>query len=139
MLETNAWSLGQGAPEPGHPRRAQGLGLPLDQLPPEAPPPLRGDPGAAKRLLAEAGHPGGIKIPVETTAGYGPDCMDAVQVDGCSNWKSAGIEVDLKIKEYGAFVTSAIFGKFDRMIITLRGGTNDPDSYLFRTMCRASR
>jgi ABC-type transport system substrate-binding protein len=69
-----------------------------------------------------------LKIPIETTPGYGPDWMDAVQV-GLRNWKQGGIEGDLKLKEYGAFVSSAIFGKFDKSMVTLRGGTTDPDTY----------
>ena len=132
VLETNAWSLGQGAPNLAIPAALKDWALPLDQLPADARRLYDGDPAAAKRLLAEAGHPGGLKIPVDTTPGYGPDFIDAVQVTA-RNWKSAGIEVDLKLKEYGAFVSSAIFGKFDRMMTTLRGGNNDPDAYLFRT------
>ncbi len=54
--------------------------------------------------------------------------MDAVQVS-LKNLKSAGIEVDLKLKEYGAFVSSSLLGKFEKAIITLRGGTTDPDTY----------
>jgi len=27
------------------------------------------------------------------------------------------------------FVTTALFGKFDKMMLTLRGGTTDPDTY----------
>jgi peptide/nickel transport system substrate-binding protein len=132
VLETNAWSLGQGVPNLAIPAALKDWALPLDQLPADARRLYDGDPAAAKRLLAEAGHPGGLKIPVDTTPGYGPDFIDAVQVTA-RNWKSAGIEVDLKLKEYGAFVSSAIFGKFDRMMTTLRGGNNDPDAYLFRT------
>jgi peptide/nickel transport system substrate-binding protein len=127
-LETNAWSLGHGAPNPLIPAALREWSIPIDQLPPEGRRLYESNPGEAKRLLAEAGHPNGIKVPIETTAGYGPDWMDAVQI-ALKNWKTAGIEGDLKIKEYGAFVSSAIFGKFDKMILTLRGGTTDPDTY----------
>jgi ABC-type transport system substrate-binding protein len=128
VLETNAWSLGQGAPNPQIPAALRDWTIPIDQLPAEGRRLYESNPGEAKRLLAEAGHPNGIKVPLETTAGYGPDWMDAVQV-ALKNWKSGGIECDLKIKEYGAFVTTAIFGKFDKMMLTLRGGTTDPDTY----------
>src|SRR5262249_37922497 len=90
------------------------------------------DASVAKRLLAEAGHPGGFKTPFETTPGFGPDFMDAIQV-AIRNWKAAGVEVDLKLKEYGAFVATTIFGKFDKMAGGLFGGTTDPDSYVYRT------
>jgi peptide/nickel transport system substrate-binding protein len=127
-LETNAWSQGKGAPNPLIPAALKEWSIPIDQLPAEGRKLYEFDPAGAKRLLGEAGHPGGLKIPLETTPGYGPDWMDAVQVS-LRNWKQAGIEADLKLKEYGAFVSSAIFGKFEKMIVTLRGATTDPDTY----------
>jgi ABC-type transport system substrate-binding protein len=57
--------------------------------------------------------------------------MDAVQV-GLANWKKAGIEAELKLKEYGAFISSTIFGRFDKMGSGLFGAWADPDSYLYR-------
>lgn len=128
VLETNAWSQGKGAPNPLIPAALKDWSIPIGQLPQEGRALYEFDPAGAKRLLAEAGHPNGLKIPVETTPGYGPDWMDAVQV-ALRNWKQAGIEGDLKLKEYGAFISSAIFGKFDKMILTLRGATTDPDTY----------
>jgi peptide/nickel transport system substrate-binding protein len=128
VLETNAWSQGKGAPNPLIPAALKEWSIPIGQLPPEGRQLYEFDPAGAKRLLAEAGHPSGLKLPIETTPGYGPDWMDAVQV-ALRNWKQAGIEGDLKLKEYGAFVSTAIFGKFDKMILTLRGATTDPDTY----------
>ena len=128
MLETNAWSLGKGAPNPLIPAAFRDWTIPIDQLPPEGRRLYESTPGDAKRLLAEAGHPNGIKASLETTPGYGPDWMDAVQV-ALKNWKAARIDVDLKLKEYGAFVSSSLLGKFDKMMLTLRGGTTDPDTY----------
>jgi peptide/nickel transport system substrate-binding protein len=128
VLETNAWSQGKGAPNPLIPAALKEWSIPIDQLPAEGRKLYEFDPAGAKRLLAEAGLPNGLKVPIETTPGYGPDWMDAVQV-ALRNWKQAGIEGDLKLKEYGAFVSSAIFGKFEKMIVTLRGGTTDVDTY----------
>ena len=129
VLETNAWSQGQGSPNPGIPAALKEWTIPLEQLPPEGRSLYQFDPAAAKKLLAEAGHPRGVKVPVETTPGYGPDYMDAVQVT-IKNWKDGGIESDLKLKEYGAFISSTIFGKFDKVMTGLRGGQSDIDSYL---------
>jgi ABC-type transport system substrate-binding protein len=128
VLETNAWSMGKGAPNPLIPATLRDWSIPIGQLPAEGRLLYEFDPKAARKLLADAGHGSGLKIPLETTPGYGPDWMDAVQV-ALRNWKEGGIEADLKLKEYGAFVSSAIFGKFEKMILTLRGATNDPDSY----------
>jgi peptide/nickel transport system substrate-binding protein len=129
MLETNAWSLGHGSPNPAIPAALKDWSIPIDQLPPEGRKLYEHDPEGAKRLLAEAGLPSGFKAPVETTAGYGPDYMDAVQV-WLRNFKTAGIETELKLKEYGAFVSTTIFGKFEKMAVGLRGGQSDIDSYL---------
>jgi len=36
----------------------------------------------------------------------------------------------LKLKEMGAFIASSIFGRFEKMMITIRGGQLFPDTYL---------
>jgi peptide/nickel transport system substrate-binding protein len=128
-LETNAWSLGHGSPNPAIPAALKEWSIPIDQLPAEGRRLYEHDTEGAKRLLAEAGHPRGFKTPVETTAGYGPDYMDFVQV-WLKNLKAAGVETDLKLKEYGAFVSSTIFGKFDKLAVGLRGGQSDIGSFL---------
>jgi len=128
VLETNAWSQGHGAPNPAIPAALKEWSIPIDSLPAEGRKLYEHDPAGARRLLAEAGHPGGFKTPVETTAGYGPDYMDAVQV-WLKNMKAGGVETDLKLKEYGAFISSTIFGKFEKLAVGLRGATTDVDSY----------
>jgi len=132
VLETNSWSQGgYGLPNPAIPAAFREWSIPLDQLPAEGRKLYDFDPSESRRLLAEAGYPHGLKITTETTAGYGPDFMDGVEVT-LAGWKKSGIEAELKMKEYGAFVSSAIFGKFDKTATGLFGGWADPDSYLFR-------
>ena len=131
VLETNAWSQGRGAPNPAIPAAFKDWSLPIDQLPTESRKLYDFDPQEAKRLLTEAGHSSGFKTTLETTAGYGPDYIDAVQVT-VAGWKKAGIDAEIKLKEYGAFISSTIFGKFDKMGGGLFGGWTDPDSYLYR-------
>ena len=129
VLETNAWSQGHGSPNPAIPAALKEWSIPIGQLPPEGRMLYEHDTAGAKKMLADAGFPRGFKTPVETTPGYGPDYMDAVQV-WLKNWKNAGIETDLKLKEYGAFVSTTIFGKFEKLAVGLRGGQSDIDSYL---------
>ena len=125
MLETNAWSQGKGAPNPLIPAALKEWSIPIDQLPAEGRKLYESDPAGAKRLLAEAGHPNGIKSPVETTPGYGPDWMDAVQVVApqLEERRHRGGPQAEGVR--GVRVSSAIFGKFEKSIITLRGGTTD--------------
>ena len=132
VLETNSWSQGGfGAPNPAVPAAFKDWSIPIDQLPAEGRRLYEFDPREARKLLGEAGFPNGLKTSVETTAGYGPDFMDAVEVT-LAGWKKGGIEAEVKMKEYGAFISSAIFGKFDKMATGLFGGWADPDSYLYR-------
>ena len=48
------------------------------------------------------------------------------------NWKAAGIDAELKLKEYGAFISTTIYGKFDHMFLGLRGAWIDPEAYFYR-------
>jgi peptide/nickel transport system substrate-binding protein len=131
ILETSAWALGHGLPNTAVPAALKDWALPVEQLSAEGRRLYEQDTAGAKRLLAEAGFPSGIKFPLETTPGYGPDYVDAVQI-GLKNWKAAGIDAELKMKEYGAYISSTIFGKFEKVATGLFGAWTDPDSYLYR-------
>jgi peptide/nickel transport system substrate-binding protein len=130
--EANAFSQGHWTPNPVVPAAFAEWSIPIDQLGPEGRKIYQYSIPDAKRLLAEAGHPGGLKVTAEAPGtGYGPDFLDAVQIT-LKNWKAAGIDVDLKLKEYGAFISSTIFGKFDQMYLGLRGAWADPEAYFYR-------
>ncbi len=131
VLETNAFALGNGVPNPAVPAAFREWSIPISELPPEGRRLYEHNVAEARRLLAEAGLGRGLKIAREDTAGYGPDYMDAVQVN-LKNLKEAGIEVDLKLKEYGAYAATVIVGKFDKLAGGLLGAWNDPESYLYR-------
>jgi len=64
--------------------------------------------------------------------GYKPGEKDYTALMG--KLKAAGIDAELKLKEYGAFISSTIYGKFDHMYIGLRGAWADPESYFYRIM-----
>ena len=130
ILETNAWSQGHGVPNTSVPAAFKEWALPIGELPPESRRLYETNHAEARRLLREAGLPNGFKTTLDTTPGYGPDYVDAVQV-ALRNWKSAGIDVELKLKEYGAYIASTIFGKFERMANGLFGLWTVPDLYLY--------
>ena len=131
IFESNAFSLGQWVPNPIVPAGFSEWSIPIDQLGPEGKKNFEFSIPEAKRLLAEAGLGSGHKTTLETTAGYGPDYMDYIQIL-VKNWKAAGFEAELKLKEYGAFISSTIFGKFDRMMAGLIPSYSEPDSYIAR-------
>ncbi len=132
VFESNAFSQGQWTPNPVVPAAFADWSIPIDQLGPEGRKLYEHSTAEAKRLLASAGLPNGFKTQAEAPGtGYGPDFMDAVQI-AIKNWKEAGIDAELKLKEYGAFISSTIYGKFDHMFLGLRGGWADPESYFYR-------
>ena len=129
-LETNAWSLGNGAPNPTIPAALREWTIPITQLTPEGRRLYDQDLSEAKRLLAQAGFPTGLKVPLDATLGWSPDYVDLLQVV-MRNWKEAGIETELRGKEFGAFMASAIYGKFEKLAHSLRGGTPIADLSLY--------
>ena len=132
VFESLAFSQGHWTPNPLVPAAFADWSIPIDQLGPEGRKLYEFNTAEAKRLLAEAGHPNGFKVAVEAPATvYGPDFDDFVQIT-LKNWKAAGIDGELKLKEYGAFISSTIFGKFDDMFLGLRGAWADPEAYFYR-------
>ncbi|HEY7649317.1 MAG TPA: ABC transporter substrate-binding protein [Methylomirabilota bacterium] len=132
ILETNAWSLGHGVPNPTIPAALKDWSIPIDQLSPEGRRLYDQNIPEAKRLLTEAGYATGLKVPLEATLGWSPDYTDVLQI-AMKNWKAAGIEAELKSKEFGAFVATVYTGKFEKMAHTLRGGTPVADLSLYGT------
>jgi ABC-type transport system substrate-binding protein len=81
-------------------------------------------------LLAEAGFPKGFKTQINSTGGYGPDLLDAVQL-AQRYLKDVGIETELKIQEYGAYMATTFVGKFEGMSMGPISIAWEPDSVLY--------
>jgi len=128
ILSVSPTALGQGVPTTAVPSALTEWAIPIDQLSAQGRRLYEYDPAAARRLLAEAGHPNGVKVPFET-ASFGSDWLDGVQVY-VRGWKAGGIDTELKVKETGAFVSGAMLGRFERMMLGMRGGALFPDVYL---------
>jgi peptide/nickel transport system substrate-binding protein len=119
----------RGEPTPAIARGATEWSLPIDQLG-EGARYYQYDPKEAKRLLAEAGFPKGFKTPISTTNGYGPDLPDAVQLVQ-RYLKDVGIEAELKLQEYGAYMATTFLGKYEGMAMGPLSITWEPDSVLY--------
>jgi len=82
-------------------------------------------------LLAEAGYAKGFKTQLTVTSGLGRDLVDDAQlVQGYL--KDVGIEAELKIQEYGAYIATTVQGKFEGLARTPTGVTWEPDGRLYR-------
>ena len=104
--------------------------LPIDQLGAGAKY-YQYDPKEARRLLAEAGFPKGFKTQLTVTTGFGRDLLDDAQLVQ-RYLKDVGIEAELKIQEYGAYVATTVQGKFEGMVRGPIGIAWEPDSRLYR-------
>lgn len=63
------------------------------------------DPGAAKKLLAEAGYPNGFSVELTTTDGYGPTVVNSAQWVQ-EDLRKIGITASLRILDYATWFTT---------------------------------
>jgi peptide/nickel transport system substrate-binding protein len=88
------------------------------------------DPAEAKRLLAAAGYPNGFQGTVCFTTYGSTVLVDSTQII-LKNLKDVGIDAKLDTKEYGAYITSCFYGKFDSMTYGPQTPFLEPDSFLY--------
>ena len=114
---------------PAVPASLRDWSIPIDQLG-EGAAYYKYDPAAARKLLAEAGYPNGFPATVEFTT-YG----STVVVDSCQLvlkfLKDVGIDAKLVTKEYGAYIATTFYGKFDTLAYGPQTGFQEPDNHLF--------
>ena len=111
------------------PRGLKEWSLPVDQLG-EGAKYYRYDPQEARRLLADAGYPNGFKAQLTATPGYGSDFTDSVQLV-VRHLKDVGINAELKLQEYGAYMATTIQGKYEGMTMGPFAVAWDPDDALY--------
>ncbi|HSF28905.1 MAG TPA: ABC transporter substrate-binding protein [Candidatus Tectomicrobia bacterium] len=126
MIEA-VWMRGE--PSPAVPRGLTEWSLPIEQLG-EGARYYRYDPKEARRLLAEAGYAKGFKTTLTTTGGYGHDLVDAAQL-ALHDLKEVGIEAELKLQEYGAYMATTGQGKHEGMAMGPYALGWEPDSSLY--------
>ena len=90
----------------------------------------RHDPKEARRLLAEAGFPNGLKTTLTVTGGYGSDVLDSFQM-AQRQLKESGIEAELKVQEYGAYISTTFLGKYEGMALGPFSIAWEPHSTLY--------
>jgi len=119
----------KGEPSPGIARGLPEWSPRIDQLGPGAKY-YRHDAKEARRLLAEAGFPGGLKTQLNVTAGYGNDIVDTFQLVQ-RQLKESGIEAEIRMQEYGAYMSTTFQGKFEGMALGPFSIAWEPHSILY--------
>ena len=119
----------RGEPSPAIGRGLAQWSLPIDQLG-EGARYYQYNPKEARRFLADAGYAKGLKTQLTVSSGYGRDLIEATQLVQ-RYLKDVGIEVELKIQEYGAYQATTGQGKFEGMAMGPFGVAWEGDSALY--------
>jgi len=88
------------------------------------------DPAEAKRLLAAAGYPNGFPAPMCFTT-YGSTLLVDIMQLVTRDLKAVGIDAKIDQKEYGAYISTCFYGKFEAMTFGPQTGFMEPDNFLF--------
>jgi len=88
------------------------------------------DPKEAKRLLGEAGYPNGFPASICFTTYGSTILVDSAQLI-LKYLKDVGIDSKLDQKEYGAYISSCFYGKFDSLTYGPQTPFLEPDNFLF--------
>jgi ABC-type transport system substrate-binding protein len=88
------------------------------------------DPSEARKLLAEAGHANGFSATVDFTTYGSQVVIDTAQLV-LKHLKDIGIDAKLNQKEYGAYISTSFYGKFDSMALGPQTGFQEPDNFLY--------
>jgi len=120
---------GVGVFNPPVPAALREWSLPLDQLG-EGARYYRHDPAEARRLLAAAGYPNGFPGTICFTDYGSTVLVDSAQLV-LKYLKDVGIGARLDQKEYGAYVSTCFYGKFDSMAYGPQTPFLEPDNFLF--------
>jgi peptide/nickel transport system substrate-binding protein len=91
---------------------------------------LEHDPALARKLLAEAGFPTGLKVRCTNWAGYGPEYVaDLERIAG--DLRRAGVELQIVNEEHGQYLRGSLLGRFDEASWGPSSIFTEVDSYLY--------
>jgi ABC-type transport system substrate-binding protein len=91
------------------------------------------DPAEAKALLAAAGYPDGLKVELVSTPGYSQTFNQQVELVQ-ADLKLAGIDANIKMVEYTAYIASYFKGQFEggnMLVFGLETPFTEPHDFLF--------
>jgi len=120
---------GVGAMNPPVPAGLKEWSVPFDKLG-EGAKYYKHDPAEAKRLLAAAGYPNGFPGTMCFTT-YGSTILVDLMQLVTKDLKAVGIDAKIDQKEYGAYISTCFYGKFDSMTLGPQTGFMEPDNFLF--------
>ena len=120
---------GVGAFNPPVPAALKEWSVPMNQLG-EGARWYKYDLSQARKLMAEAGYPKGFPATVDFTT-YGSTVLIDMAQLVLKHLKDIGIDAKLNQKEYGAYISTSFYGKFDSMTFGPQTGFQEPDNFLY--------
>jgi peptide/nickel transport system substrate-binding protein len=124
----DAVAEGVGVFNPAVPAALKDWSLPIAQLG-EGARYFKPDRAEAKRLLAAAGYPHGFPAALCFNS-YGSTVINDTAELIARQLKTVGIDTKLDVKEYGAFIATCYFGKFDSLAFGPQTPFLDPDNFV---------
>jgi peptide/nickel transport system substrate-binding protein len=91
---------------------------------------LHHNPGLARKMLAEAGFPNGMRVKCTNWPGYGTDCVEELGLLA-SSLKHIGVELSIVDEDYGNYIRGSFLGKFDEVSWGPSSLFTEVDGYLF--------
>jgi peptide/nickel transport system substrate-binding protein len=88
------------------------------------------DPAEAKKLLAEAGYPNGLTVPMHHWPGYAPPIRTYYDLVA-DNLSKIGVTVEFKPEEYGKYISTTYLGKYDTMAMGPITPFTEVDDWLY--------
>ncbi len=125
----DATAEGVGVFNPPVPAALRDWTIPMNQLG-EGAKYYRHDPAEARRLLAAAGYPNGFPASICFNTYGSTVLVDAAQLV-LKNLKDVGIGARLDQKEYGAYIATCFYGKFESMTFGPQTPFLEPDNFLY--------
>ena len=88
------------------------------------------NPALARKLLAEAGFAGGLKVRCTNWPGYGPEYVEDLELLA-SNLRQIGVDLQIVNEDYGQYIRGSLLGKFDEVTWGPSSILTEVDGYLY--------
>ena len=94
---------------------------------------LEHDPARARKLLAEAGFPAGLKIRCTSWPGHGPEYVEDLE-RLAGYLRGAGVDLQILNEEYGAYIRGSFLGRFEEASWGPSSIFTEVDGYLYSAL-----
>ena len=88
------------------------------------------DPALARKLLTDAGFPGGLKLKCTNWPGHGPEYVEDLGLLALQ-LRQIGVELQIVNEEYGQYIRGSFLGKFDEASWGPSSLFTEVDGYLY--------